>query len=201
MPELYAGCRFSKVLATSIVLVVIFPREAQLIQKVQSIVLTGFLVGIGTVLHIAEGLLPPPIPLPGVKIGLANVVTLVALFLFGGGVASGVSLFRVILGSLFSGTFLGVAFFLSLGGGLSSLAAMYLVRGKGVSPLWVSIAGALAHNFGQWIVASFYLQSRALFFYLPVLLLLAVPSGILVGYLGMLLLAKEVVWKRLILKT
>lgn len=152
----------------------------------------GFLAGLGVVLHIVEGCLPPLVPLPGVKIGLANVVTLVALFLFGAREAFLVLLLRVALGSLLSGTFLGISFFLSLGGGLSGFGAMYLAERRSTSPLWVSVWGALFHNLGQWVVASLYIQSRALLFYLPILLLLAIPAGVGVGYLGMLLLRGEV---------
>lgn len=155
----------------------------------------GLCIGLGTVLHIVESVLPPPIPLPGVKIGLANVVTLVALFLCNGKEALCVSFFRIVLGNLLSGTFLGVAFFLSSGGGLSSFAAMYLAKRKGLPPLWVSILGALFHNLGQWLVASLYIQSSTLLFYLPVLLLFALPAGVGVGYLGMLLLKREALLK------
>lgn len=129
------------------------------------------------------------------------MVTLFGLFLFGGREALCISLFRIALGSIFSGTFLGAAFFLSLGGGVSSFAVMYLARKKRASPLWVSVLGALSHNLGQWVVASLYIQSRALFFYLPVLLLFAIPSGILIGYLGAFLLEKRTLWSRVILKT
>lgn len=151
----------------------------------------GFLTGLGTVLHVVESFLPPPVPLPGVKIGLANVVTLVALFLLSEKEAFCVSLLRIILGSLLSGTFLGVTFFLSFGGGVSSFVTMYLARRKNVSPLWVSIVGALFHNFGQWLVASLYIQSSVLLFYLPLLLLFAFPAGAFVGYLGVFLLKRE----------
>lgn len=151
----------------------------------------GFLTGLGTVLHVVESFLPPPVPLPGVKIGLANVVTLVALFLLSEKEAFCVSLLRIILGSLLSGTFLGVTFFLSFGGGVSSFVTMCLARRKNVSPFWVSIMGALFHNFGQWLVASLYIQSSVLLFYLPLLLLFAFPAGAFVGYLGVFLLKRE----------
>lgn len=155
----------------------------------------GLFTGFGTALHVVESVLPPAIPLPGIKIGLANVVTLVVLFLLGGKEALCVSFFRIVLGNLLSGTFLGVAFFLSSGGGLSSFAVMYLAKRKGLPPLWVSILGALFHNLGQWLVASLYIQSSALLFYLPILLLFSLPAGAGVGYLGMLLLKKEALFK------
>lgn len=170
-------------------------KEVWGIQNVRSLVYVGFLTGLGTVLHVVEGFLPPPVPLPGVKIGLANVVTLVALFLLSEKEALCVSLLRIVLGSLFSGTFLGVTFFLSFGGGVSSFAAMCLARRRNFSPLWVSILGALFHNLGQWLVASLYIQSSILLFYLPFLLLFAFPAGAFVGYLGVVLLKREALLK------
>ena len=161
------------------------------IRRTVSLGAVGFLAGLGVVLHMVEGCLPPPVPLPGIKVGLANVVTLVALFLFGGREALYVVLVRIVLGNLFSGTLLGIAFFLSLGGGLTSFGIMSALRQKNVSPLWTSLLGAVFHNLGQWVVASLYVQSGALLFYLPVLLLWAVPAGFGVGYLGMLLVKSE----------
>jgi heptaprenyl diphosphate synthase len=166
------------------------------IRRTVSLGAVGFLAGLGVVLHMVEGCLPPPLPLPGIKVGLANVVTLVALFFFGGREALYVVLIRIALGNLFSGTLLGVAFFLSLGGGLSSLGIMGALRQKNVSPLWTSLLGAVFHNLGQWVVAFLYVQSRALLFYLPVLLLWAVPAGFGVGYLGMLLVRNEALWRK-----
>lgn len=155
----------------------------------------GLLAGLGVVLHVLEGFLPPPVPLPGVKVGFANVVTLVALFLFGGKEAFCVSLFRIVLGNLLSGTFFGVAFFLSLGGGMSSFAVMYLARNRKLPPLWVSVFGALSHSLGQWAVAFWYVQSRGMLLYLPVLLVCALPAGVFVGYLGGLLLTRGTLLK------
>jgi len=161
------------------------------IRRTVSLGTVGFLAGLGVVLHVIEGCLPPPVPLPGIKVGLANVVTLVALFLFGGREVLYVVLVRIVLGNLFSGTLLGIAFFLSLGGGLTSLGIMSVLRRRNASLLWTSLLGAVFHNLGQWVVASLYVQSRALLFYLPVLLFWAVPAGFGVGYLGTLLVRSE----------
>lgn len=155
----------------------------------------GLFTGLGTVLHVVEGFLPPPVPLPGIKIGLANVVTLVVLFLLSEKEAFCVSLLRIVLGSLLSGTFLGVTFFLSFGGGVSSFVAMCLARRRNFPPFWVSILGALFHNLGQWLVASLYMKSSVLLFYLPLLLLFAFPAGAFVGYLGVFLLKRGALLK------
>lgn len=152
----------------------------------------GLCAALGIVFHFVEGLFPPPLPLPGVKVGLANVATLVALFLWGEKEALFVVVLRVVLGNLLSGTLLGVSFFLSLGGGLNSLVAMWYVHKHTSSPLWVSMGGALFHNLGQWMVAFLYIQSRGLLWYLPFLLLLSVPSGVFVGYLGALIMRGRV---------
>lgn len=152
----------------------------------------GLCAALGIALHFVEGCFPPPLPLPGAKVGLANVATLVALFLWGEKEALFVVVLRVALGNLLSGTLLGISFFLSLGGGLSSLVAMSCVRKHGSSPLWVSMGGALFHNLGQWVVALLYIQSRGLLWYLPFLLGLSVPSGVFVGYLGTLIMRGRV---------
>jgi len=79
----------------------------------------------------------------------------------------------------------------ALVGGLTSLGIMSVLRRRNASLLWTSLLGAVFHNLGQWVVASLYVQSRALLFYLPVLLFWAVPAGFGVGYLGTLLVRSE----------
>ncbi|MGQ9623207.1 MAG: Gx transporter family protein [Candidatus Caldatribacteriaceae bacterium] len=158
----------------------------------QALAEIGLCASLGIALHFVEGCFPPPLPLPGVKVGLANVATLVALFLWGEKEALFVVVLRVVLGNLLSGTLFGVSFFLSLGGGLSSLAVMSFVRKHVSSPLWASMGGALSHNLGQWVVALLYIQSRELLWYLPFLLGLSVPSGVFVGYLGTLIMRSRV---------
>ncbi len=151
----------------------------------------GFLLALGVVLHWVETLFPPLLPLPGAKLGLANVVTLLLLLEGRPKETVVIGIMRIFLASLLGGNFLGVAFFMSLGGGMNSILGMFLVQRKTTNPLFVSVGGALFHNFGQWLVAWLWMQSTGLVFYLPLLIVFSLPSGLLVGYLGMLFMRHE----------
>jgi heptaprenyl diphosphate synthase len=138
-----------------------------------------------TALHVLEGLFPIPLPFPGVKLGLANIVTLLVLYLYDLRAGLTVAIARVFLGSLLGGTFLSPGFLLALTGAVVSTLLMALLVKKTdcFSPLGISLAGAIGHNLGQLVMASLLLQNRAIFFYLPFLLLAAIPTGLVTGYI------------------
>ena len=116
------------------------------------------LVTFAVVIHTVEAALPLPMPVPGVRLGLANIITLLAIVLYG--LRSGliVSILRTLLGSFFSGSFLSFGFWLSLAGGVSSCLVMalavLLVKRKAISLVSVSILGAVTHNLAQLAAAS-----------------------------------------------
>jgi len=149
------------------------------------LVYLSLLLAMATALHLLEGFFPIPLPLPGVKLGLANIVTLLVLYLYDLRAAMTVAIARVFLGSLLGGTFLAPAFFLGLTGAVTSTLIMALLVKKTscFSPMGISLTGAVSHNLGQLLMASFLLQNQAIFFYLPVLLLGAIPTGLVTGYL------------------
>ncbi len=149
------------------------------------LVYLALLLAMATTLHVLEGLFPIPLPFPGVKLGLANIVTLLVLYLYDLRAAMTVAIARVFLGSLLGGTFFAPAFFLGLTGALISTLMMALLVKKTTcfSPLGISLSGAVSHNLGQLLMASFLLQNQAIFFYLPILLLGAIPTGLVTGYL------------------
>ncbi len=120
------------------------------------------------------------VPLPGIKLGLANLVTLFALYFLGGRMALAILCVRCLLGSLFGG---GVtAFCFSITGGLLALAVMALARRLPVLSVYgVSILGAAAHHVGQILVAVALLRSGYVVAYLPFLLLVAIATGFLTG--------------------
>jgi heptaprenyl diphosphate synthase len=143
------------------------------------------LLSMALVLHVLETLLPPPLPLPGVKLGLANLMTVAAILLLGPVTGIALAIARSIVGGLLVGTFLSVGFFLSLGGALAS-AIVVAVALRWLRPILslvgVSILGALTHNTMQLVLAwLFFIQQGALFYYLPILWLLALISGLLTG--------------------
>ncbi|MBI5639275.1 MAG: Gx transporter family protein [Nitrospirae bacterium] len=142
-------------------------------------------------LHGFEGLLPMPIP--WLRLGLANIITLVALMLYGFRTALNVTLIRVILSSIFTGTFLGPAFMLSFGGGILSVAAMGLARSVSKSlfgPVGLSLIGALFHNLAQLFLAYFLFIQRveAMLIISPVILLIGTVAGLASGVISDLLI-------------
>lgn len=120
------------------------------------------------------------IPLPGVKLGLANVVTLFALYVLGPGQALLILLGRCLLGALFAGNMNALIF--SLLGGVTAMVVMILLsRLRGLSVYGVSIGGAAAHNCGQIAAAVLTLGNTAPLYYLPVLLAVSFGTGALTG--------------------
>lgn len=149
------------------------------------LVYLALLLAMATALHVLEGLIPISLLFPGVKLGLANIVTLLVLYLYDLRAAMTVAIARVLLGSLLGGTFFAPAFFLGLTGAMISTLIMALLVKKTTcfSPIGISLSGAVSHNLGQLLMASFLLQNQAIFFYLPILLLGAIPTGLVTGYL------------------
>jgi len=146
----------------------------------------ALLVAFAVAVHTIEAVIPVPIPVPGVKLGLANIITLLALVLYGTRSGLIVAALRTIIGSLLIGNFLGPGFYLSFGGAVSSALVMglfMLLRRSGkMTLISVSVAGAVTFNVVQLGLAALLVQSFILFRgYLPVLLLLAVPTGIFTG--------------------
>ena len=146
----------------------------------------ALLVAFAVAVHTVEAAIPFPIPVPGAKLGLANIITLLALVLYGYRSAFFVAFLRSIIGSLISGTFMGFAFYLSFSGALLSCLAMSLLmnlyKKQKISLISVSMAGAVTFNVVQLALASILVQNFILFRgYLPFLLILAVPTGLLTG--------------------
>lgn len=164
--------------------------------RTRRLVLLAVLVALAVALHVLEGLLPNPVPIPGAKLGLANIITLVTLVMFGWKESLVVVVLRVAIGSLFSGSFLGLGFLLSLSGAVFSLVIMFILMWlvRSLSLIGISVAGAAAHNLAQVTVAAILTQTNQLLLVLPVLLLISVPTGIFTGiaaktvqnYLGLL---------------
>jgi heptaprenyl diphosphate synthase len=141
-------------------------------------------------IHIAESALPSP--LPGVKPGLANVITIAVLVKFGWKMAAWVNLLRVIASSLLIGTFLSPTFIMSLSGALASTSTLILLAqlpGRGCSPLGYSVAAAMIHMFVQFIVAyQLFIHHEGIFHLLPILMTAAFIFGIMSGVIATLML-------------
>lgn len=146
----------------------------------------AWLAALAITIHIAESALPSPIP--GIKPGLANIVTIIVLMQFGWSAAAWVGMLRVVVGSLLIGTFLSPTFMLSLGGAVASLAVLGLASrlpGRGVGPVGYCVLAAMAHMTAQfWIAYWLFIPHDALFNLLPVLMTAAVITGIVTGVIA-----------------
>ena len=142
----------------------------------------AMLTAIALAIHVAEAQIPAPVPIPGVKLGLANIVTVYAVFTIGPGPALMILVARILLGSLFAGQAMSLMY--SLAGGLLCFAVMLLLkRILTRKQIWVaSVIGAVFHNIGQILVAIVVTGTPAIVSYLPVLLLSGIASGLFTGF-------------------
>ena len=147
--------------------------------------LTALALGLSTL----EGLFPLSliVPLPGVKLGLANIVTVFALYQLGAGAALAILLTRCLLGGLFAGNVSAMLFSL-LGGVTAMLVMIALRRCRRLSVYGVSVGGAAAHNIGQMAAACITLGSTMVLGYLPFLLAVSLVTGTLTGFVTALLM-------------
>ena len=143
-------------------------------------------------IHIIESALPSP--LPGVKPGLANVVTITVLLLYGWKTAAWVSMLRVLAGSLILGTFLSPTFLLSLSGALCAILALWVasaVPGRGFGPMGFSLLAALAHMAGQVGVAYIaFVPHPGIWHLFPILLVFAAVLGTINGLITLFVLKR-----------
>lgn len=150
--------------------------------KTKKMVFLGLMVGYSLILYILETYIPNPfiVFFPGAKLGLTNIITLVSLLIFGFKETFIIVTVRVILSSIFAGPMSYLLF--SIGGAYLSLIVMFLVNKiKGFSVIGVSIAGAIAHNIGQLLVASILVENFLMITYLPFMLVTSLVTGLFIG--------------------
>jgi heptaprenyl diphosphate synthase len=149
-------------------------------KKSKKIAVFALCVALAFVLSFLETLIPTNIGVPGVKIGLANMVVLAALYLLDKRAAFAISMIRILIsGLLFSGVF---SLLYSFTGGILSFLVMLLaMKSEKLSILGVSVLGGAVHNIGQIIVAAIVMQTPRIVYYLPVLLISGALAGIVVG--------------------
>lgn len=165
--------------------------------KVQKMALLGVLTAGAIVIAILESFIPS-IGIPGVKLGLANIVILVILYELGILEAIIVNLLRVIVVGLVRGTFLGMGFFMSLTGAVFSLGIMILfyLLIKKFSIIGVSVIGSIFHVTGQILIAMIYLGTAYIVLYLPIIGLTAIATGIFVGIVSQLIIKTGIIKKQ-----
>lgn len=157
-------------------------------KKTKRLVLLAMLTAVAMILSYVESLLPS-VGIPGVKMGLANIAVIFALFRFGWKEAAALSLVRVVLVSLLFGSV--GAMLYSLAGAVLSLAVMALLRRiDRFSTVGISVAGGVAHNAGQILMAMLILQTKQLLGYMPVLAVSGIAGGVLTGLAAALLIRR-----------
>ena len=149
--------------------------------KLKKLTFLAIMVAASLIMFLLEALIPIPIPMPGVKLGLSNIVSVCVLFLFGWKEAFAVLLLRILLGAIITGQLGGIVY--SLCGGILSLAVLCLLRPVlKNSQLWVAgVLGGALHNIGQIGAAMVLTKTPAIIVYLPFLLLCGMAAGLFTG--------------------
>ena len=140
----------------------------------------GVFTALALIFSYVETLIPIQFGIPGVKLGLANLIIVIALYRMKLSEAYLLSIVRVLLAGFIFGNYFSIIY--SLAGGILSLTVMALLRKKGgFSVIGVSIAGGVFHNIGQLIVASVSVETFSVMYYVPVLLIAGLVTGLLIG--------------------
>lgn len=143
----------------------------------------AMLTALAMIFGYVEALIPFDIGIPGVKLGLANIVIVLALYILPACQALAIQLMRIVLVSFLFGNLSMIVY--SLAGGMLSFLVMWLLkRGNGFSITGVSIAGGVSHNIGQLAVAVLVVQNLKIAFYFPALMVAGLVTGCLIGMLS-----------------
>lgn len=146
----------------------------------KKIALCGVLTALAMIFSYIESVIPVPIPVPGIKLGVANIAVITILYVLGVKEAIVINLLRIVLTSLLFGNV--NSFLFSISGAALSLAIMIIMKKLDFfSCIGVSVCGGVMHNIGQIIAAVFIMGSEAIVFYLPVLIVSGVFTGVVIG--------------------
>lgn len=150
--------------------------------------LITMLLAMSVILHYFDPAIPGA---PGAKFGLANIIGLITLYLFGSKDMVKLNAMRVLLSSLLRGILLGIGFWMSVFGVVfSTLAVLLFKKTTKMSPVGISVASALFHNIGQVVALIYINKSIGMIYWLPVMLFSAIPTGLLTGYVSLLVLKR-----------
>ena len=157
--------------------------------KTRKLTLMAMLVALALILSYVESMLPAFVAIPGVKVGLANIVIFFALYALGAWEAAALSLVRMFAVSLLFGS--GVSFLYSVAGACLSLLGMVILKKLDFfSPVAVSVAGGVLHNVGQIGMACLLLETNVIVYYLPFLIVSGVIAGVAVGLVSSVLIRR-----------
>lgn len=153
------------------------------------VAMAAMMAALALIFSYIEAIIPFNIGIPGVKLGIANLVVLTSLYTLGFRYTLSINAIRILVAGLLFNGFFGALY--SLAGGLLSLFVMVLLKKTGLfSTVGISMAGGVAHNLGQLLVAAALVSTGKLFFYFPVLLFSGLISGVLIGIVTYLILKR-----------
>ena len=170
-----------------------------MLMKTKKMIRLGLLTAIALTIFMLEAQIPAVIPIPGVKLGLANIVTVFAVFVLGPGEGAAILFCRIFLGAVFAGTFSTI--FYSAAGGLCAIAVTVgLRRVLTKKQLWIAgCLGAIAHSIGQTAMAALLMSTPYVLLYLPVLIPVSVVTGLFTGLSAQFLINRgEKLWKTIL---
>ena len=150
--------------------------------KTRKLTQMAMLTAIALTIFMIEAQIPAPVPIPGIKLGLANIVTVFAVFALGPKEAASVLFVRIFLGAVFAGNFSTILY--SGAGGLCAIAVTILLRKiLTKKQLWVAgVCGAIAHSMGQMAMAVAITATPGLLAYLPIMIAASILSGAFTGF-------------------
>lgn len=151
--------------------------------KTRKIAYLGVFLALALILSYVESLIPFYFGIPGVKLGLTNLIVVVMLYCTGTKEAFGVSVARILLAGFLFGNLFSILY--SLAGGVLSFIVMCLLKKTGrFHVISVSVTGGISHNIGQLIAAAFVVETYDIFYYIPFLLIAGVATGFVIGMLA-----------------
>ena len=149
--------------------------------KTKKLTVMALLTAIALTIFMIEAQIPPVVPLPGVKLGLSNIVTVFAVFALGPGEAASILFCRIFLGAVFAGNFSSI-FYSAAGGTLAILTTIGLRKILTLKQMWVAgVCGAIAHSIGQVCMAMAITATPGLIVYLPMLMGISIVTGLFTG--------------------
>ena len=165
--------------------------------KTRKMTTLAMLTAVALTIFMVEAQIPPVVPLPGVKLGLSNIVTVFVVFAMGAKEGAMVLFVRIFLGAAFAGNF-STIFYSAGGGGLAILTTILLKKVLKPNQLWVAGSlGAVAHSIGQMAVAMVLTGTPSIIIYLPVMIVISIVTGLFTGLCAQFLVNRgKKIWKR-----
>ena len=167
--------------------------------KTKKLTVMAILTAVALTIFVLEAQIPPIVPLPGVKLGLSNIITVFAVFAMGPGEAAAILTCRIFLGAVFAGNFSSI-FYSAAGGLCAILVTIGLRRILTTTQLWVAGAlGAVAHSIGQMTMAVLLTGTTAILIYLPVMVGISIVTGLFTGLCAQFLVNRGItLWKTIL---